>query len=208
MHLGTIDLMYIHNAFESWHEDVNKEEFMQMLSRVFDVYEKYRSHNKIRYYGMATWTCFRVEPTSKEYLSLEEVINLAAKVGGREHGFRFIQLPYNLANSEALLLKNQSVGSEKNLNTLEAAERLNVKVFASAPLLQSRLLRVKIPDYMGISDQVTKLIQIVRSSPSVIAPLVGYKKPDHIEHNLKIANIPPLSEPDFVNVVQDLLKGV
>ncbi len=208
MHLGTIDLMYIHNAFESWHEDVNKEEFMQMLSRVFDVYEKYRSHNKIRYYGMATWTCFRVEPTSKEYLSLEEVINLAAKVGGREHGFRFIQLPYNLAYSEALLLKNQSVGSEKNLNILEAAERLNVKVFASAPLLQSRLLRVKIPDYMGISDQVTKLIQIVRSSPSVIAPLVGYKRPEHIEHNLKIANIPPLSEPDFVNVVQDLLKGV
>jgi aryl-alcohol dehydrogenase-like predicted oxidoreductase len=208
MHLGTIDLMYIHNAFESWHEDVNKEEFMQMLSRVFDVYEKYRSHNKIRYYGMATWTCFRVEPTSKEYLSLEEVIKLAAKVGGSEHGFRFIQLPYNLAYSEALLLKNQSVGSEKNLNILEAAEMLNVKVFASAPLLQSRLLRIKIPDYMGISDQVTKLIQIVRSSPSVIAPLVGYKKPEHIEHNLKIANIPPLSEPNFVNVVQDLLKGV
>jgi aryl-alcohol dehydrogenase-like predicted oxidoreductase len=208
MHLRTIDLMYIHNAFESWYQDVNKEEFMEMLAKVFEVYEKYRSHNKIRYYGMATWNCFRVQPTNKEYLSLEEVVKLAAKVGGSKHGFRFIQLPYNLAYSEALLLKNQSVGSQKNLNILEATKMLNVKVFASAPLLQSRLLRVRIPDYMGLSDQVTKLIQIVRSSPSVIAPLLGYKKPEHIQHNLKIANIPPLSESDFANVVQDLLKGV
>ena len=208
MHLDTIDLMYIHNAFESWHQDVDKEEFMDMLAKVFEVYEKYRSKNKIRYYGMATWTCFRVQPSSKEYLSLEEVVKLAHKVGGSLHGFRFIQLPYNLAYSEALLLKNQSVGSENNLNVLEAAKILNVKVFASAPLLQGRLLKAKIPDYMGISDQVTKLVQIIRSSPSVIAPLLGYKKPEHVWQNLKIANIPPLSESEFKNVVQNLLRGV
>jgi aryl-alcohol dehydrogenase-like predicted oxidoreductase len=208
MHLAAIDLMYIHNAFESWHQDVNKEEFMEMLANVFEVYEKYRSHNKIRYYGMATWTCFRVPSTSKEYLSLEEVVKLAAKVGGSQHGFKFIQLPYNLAYSEALMLKNQSVGSEKNLSTLEAAKLLNVKVFASVPLLQGRLLRAKIPDYMGISHQVTKLIQIVRSSPSVIAPLMGYKTTEHIQDNLKIANIPPLSESEFVNAVRDLLEGI
>jgi aryl-alcohol dehydrogenase-like predicted oxidoreductase len=208
MHLAAIDLMYIHNAFESWHQDVNKEEFMEMLANVFEVYEKYRSYNKIRYYGMATWTCFRVPFTSKEYLSLEEVVKLAAKVGGSQHGFKFIQLPYNLAYSEALILKNQSVGSEKNLSTLEAAKLLNVKVFASVPLLQGRLLRAKIPDYLGISDQVTKLIQIVRSSPSVIAPLMGYKTTEHIQENLKIANIPPLSESEFVNAVRDLLEGI
>src|SRR5919202_7054431 len=207
MHLSTIDLMYIHNAFESWHEDVDKEEFMEMLGKVFEVYEKYRSNNKIRYYGMATWTCFRVQPSSAEYLSLEEVVKLAHKIGGSYHGFRFIQLPYNLAYSEALLLKNQSVGSQKNLNILEATKMLNVKVFASAPLLQSRLLRVRIPDYMGLSDQVAKLVQIVRSSPSIIAPLLGYKAPEHIQHNLKIANIPLMTESEFMNVVTNLLKN-
>ena len=206
MHLDTVDLTYIHNAFESWHQDVDKEEFMDMLAKVFEVYEKYRSNNKIRYYGMATWTCFRVQPSSKEYLSLEEVVKLAHKVGGSYHGFRFIQLPYNLAYSEALLLKNQAVGLEKNLNVLEAAKILNVKVFASAPLLQGRLLKASIPDYMGISDQVAKLVQIIRSSPSVIAPLLGYKRPEHIQHNIKIANIPPLSESEFANVVRDLLR--
>jgi aryl-alcohol dehydrogenase-like predicted oxidoreductase len=206
MHLDTIDLMYIHNAFESWHQDVDKQEFMDMLAKVFEVYEKYRSNSKIRYYGMATWTCFRVQPGSEEYLSLEEVVKLAHEIGGNHHGFRFIQLPYNLAYSEALLLKNQSVDSENNLNILEAANILNVKVFASAPLLQGRLLKAKIPDYMGISDEVAKLVQIVRSSPSVIAPLLGYKKPEHIQHNLKIANIPPLSESEFSIVIRDLLQ--
>ena len=206
MHLDTIDLMYIHNAFESWHQDVDKQEFMDMLAKVFEVYEKYRSNNKIRYYGMATWTCFRVHPSSEEYLSLEEVVKLAHEIGGNHHGFRFIQLPYNLAYSEALLLKNQSVGSENKLNILEAAKILNIKVFASAPLLQGRLLKAKIPDYMGISDQVAKLVQIVRSSPSVIAPLLGYKKREHIQHNVKIAKIPPLSESEFSNVIRDLLQ--
>jgi hypothetical protein len=83
---------------------------------------------------------------------------------------------------------------------------LNVKVFASVPLLQGRLLKANIPDYMGISDQVAKLVQIVRSSPSVIAPLLGYKKPEHIQHNLKIAKIPPLNESEFANVIRDLLQ--
>ena len=31
MHLSTIDLVYIHNAFESWHSDVSREQFMEML---------------------------------------------------------------------------------------------------------------------------------------------------------------------------------
>ncbi|MGC2425793.1 MAG: aldo/keto reductase [Nitrososphaeraceae archaeon] len=207
MHLNTIDLVYIHNAFESWHEDIKREEFMQMLSRVFEVYERYRSNNKIRFFGMATWTCFRLPPDNKEYLSLEEVVDLAEKVGGKQHGFRFIQLPYNLAYSEALLLKGQNVGTEKNLTILEAAERLKIKLFTSIPLFQGRLLKAQIPDYMGLTDQVAKLIQVIRSSPSVIAPLIGYKKPQHVEQNLKIANIPPLNDEEFKEVIYSLLKG-
>ena len=156
---------------------------------------------------MATWTCFRVPPGNEEYLSLEEVVKVAEKVGGPQHGFRFIQLPYNLSYSEALLLKNQNVRSERNLTVLEAAERLNVRVFTSIPLFQAKLLRAKIPDYMGLTDQVAKLVQVIRSSPSVIAPLIGYKKPEHMEQDLQIANIPPLNDSEFKGVVGALLKG-
>src|SRR5919205_1659872 len=71
LHLSTIDLVYLHNAFESWNQDVSREKFMEMLAKTFEIYEKYREQNKIRYYGMATWTCLRVPQTSQEYLSLE-----------------------------------------------------------------------------------------------------------------------------------------
>ena len=205
MHLSTIDLVYIHNAFESWHEDVSRQQFMENLARAFEVYEKYRSQNKIRYYGMATWTCFRVPPDSREYLSLEQVVKVAESVGGKNHGFRFVQLPYNLAYSEALLLKNQSAGpASSSLTILEAAAKLNVGIFTSIPLFQGRLLRAEIPDYGGISDKVAKLVQIVRSSPSVIAPLIGQKKPEHVEENLKIADTPLLSQEEFKQAVRAL----
>jgi aryl-alcohol dehydrogenase-like predicted oxidoreductase len=208
LHLATLDLVYVHNPFESWYEDVSREDFFQMLSKVFEAYEEYRTLNKIRYYGMATWTCFRVPPDSKEYLSLEDITKTAEKVGGLgKHGFRFIQLPYNLAYSEALLLKNQSVGTEKNLTILEAAEKLKIGVFTSIPLFQGRLLRTKIPDYGGLTDQVSKLLQIVRSSPSVIAPLVGQKEPDHVEQNLKISSVSPMGSKEYKEAVEILLRG-
>ena len=206
MHLNCIDLMYIHNAFESWYEDINREEFMQMLSKVFEVYEKYRSSNKIKYYGMATWTCFRVHQNNREYLSLEETVKVAEKVGGKNHGFRFIQLPYNLVYSEAALLENQDVGSIKNLTILEAAERLNIGVFTSIPLFQSRLLDANIPDYAGSTDQVEKLIQIVRSTPSIMAPLIGQKKPQHVQQNIKLADVPPMSNLEYKEAIKKLFK--
>ena len=204
MHVSSIDLVYIHNAFESWYQDVSREQFMEMLVKAFEVYEKYRAKNKIRYYGMATWTCFRVPPTSPEYLSLEQAVKSAESVGGKDHGFRFIQLPYNLAYSEALLLRNQSVGSEENLTILQAAEKLNIGIFTSIPLFQGRLLRSQIPDYGGITDPIAKLVQIIRSSPSVIAPLIGQKKAEHVEENLKTANMPPLSEEEFKQAIRIL----
>ncbi|MFY9565125.1 MAG: aldo/keto reductase [Nitrososphaeraceae archaeon] len=208
LHLATLDLVYVHNPFESWYEDVSREDFFQMLSKVFEAYEEYRTLNKIRYYGMATWTCFRVPPDSKEYLCLEDITKTAEKVGGLgKHGFRFIQLPYNLAYSEALLLKNQSVGTEKNLTILEAAEKLKIGVFTSIPLFQGRLLRTKIPDYGGLTDQVSKLLQIVRSSPSVIAPLVGQKEPNHVEQNLQISSVSPMGSKEYKEAVEILLRG-
>jgi aryl-alcohol dehydrogenase-like predicted oxidoreductase len=204
MHLSTIDLVYIHNAFESWNRDVSRQQFIEMLAKVFEVYEKYRAQDRICYYGMATWTCFRVPADNPEHLSLEQAVRTAENVGGKNHGFRFIQLPFNLAYSEALLLQNQSVGSENNLTILEAAAKLNIGVFTSIPLFQGRLLGAQIPDYAGLSDPVTKLVQIIRSSPSVIAPLIGQKRPEHVKENLKIANTPPLSGEEFRQAVKML----
>lgn len=204
MHLSTIDLVYIHNAFESWYQDVSREQFMEMLTKAFEMYEKYRAEKKIRYYGMATWTCFRVPSESPEYLSLEQAVKCAESAGGKDHGFKFIQLPYNLAYSEALLLRNQPVRSEENLTILQAAAKLNIGIFTSIPFFQGRLLSSQIPNYGNAADPIVKLLQIVRSSPSVIAPLIGQKRPEHVEENLKVANIPPLSEDEFQQAIRIL----
>lgn len=204
MHLSTIDLVYIHNAFESWYQDVSREQFMEMLAKAFEMYEKYRVNNKVCYYGMATWTCFRVPSESPEYLSLEQAVKCAESVGGKDHGFKFIQLPYNLAYSEALLLRNQSVHSEGNLTILQAAAKLNIGIFTSIPLFQGRLLRSQIPNYGNAAEPVAKLLQIIRSSPSVIAPLIGQKRPEHVEENLKVANMPPLSVEEFQQAIRIL----
>ena len=204
MHLSTIDLVYIHNAFESWYQDVSREQFMEMLTKAFEIYEKYRSEMKIRYYGMATWTCFRVPSESPEYLSLEQAVKCAESAGGKDHGFKFIQLPYNLAYSEALLLRNQSVSSEENFTILQAAAKLNIGIFTSIPFFQGRFLSSQIPNYGNATDPIAKLLQIIRSSPSVIAPLIGQKRPEHVEENLKVANMPPLSEDEFQQAIRIL----
>ena len=202
MQLDTIDLVYVHNAYESWFEDITRNEFDEMIRRVFEVYEEYRSKNKIRYYGMATWTCFRISQNEEGYLSLEEMVKIAEDVAGKDHGFRFIQLPYNLVYREAYLLKNQSVGSDKDLTILEACNKLNIGVFTSVPLLQAKLLSAKIPDYQGYDNQLLKIVQITRSTPNVIAPLIGQKKLNHVRENIELAKVAPLNISEFNDAIK------
>jgi aryl-alcohol dehydrogenase-like predicted oxidoreductase len=204
MQLDTIDLVYIHNAYESWFQDISTSEFNEKIRRVFQVYEEYRSQNKIRYYGMATWTCFRLPRNEEGYLSLEDMVKIAEEVGGKDHGFRFIQLPYNLAYREAYLLRNQTVSSDNDLTILEACNKLNIGVFTSVPLLQAKLFDAKIPDYLGIDNQLLKIVQLTRSTPNVIAPLLGQKKLNHVKENIELAKVAPLNNSEFNEAIKIL----
>lgn len=204
MQLDTIDLVYIHNAYESWFQDISRSEFNEKIRGVFQVYEEYRSQNKIRHYGMATWTCFRLPRNEEGYLSLEDMVKIAEDVAGKDHGFRFIQLPYNLAYREAYLLRNQTVSSDKDLTILEACNKLNIGVFTSVPLLQAKLFDAKIPDYLGIDNQLLKIVQLTRSTPNVIAPLLGQKKLNHVKENIELAKVAPLNNSEFNEAIKIL----
>ena len=83
--LECIDLMYLHNGVEGQIKDVSKEKFLDNLKLVFGMYEQKRKEGKIRFYGMATWECFRVAKDNPQYLSLEETVNIAKDVGGENH---------------------------------------------------------------------------------------------------------------------------
>ena len=53
---------------------------------------------------MATWLCFRAKPEEKNiYLSLQKCVDLAEKVGGKDNGFKFIQVPVSILMPEAFV---------------------------------------------------------------------------------------------------------
>ncbi len=201
--LETVDLMYLHNAVEGQIKDVSMETFLKSLRSVFELYEQKRDEGKIKFYGMATWECFRVPRENPQYLSLEDTIAMAKSVGGENHGFRFIQLPFNMYYDQALLGKTQTFGSD-TVSALDAASRLNLGVFTSVPFMQGRLLQPGVMPEFGDMKPPMRALQFIRSSPGVLAPLVGQKSSAHVAENLEIMNVPPIPEDEFPGIVKKL----
>ena len=140
LRVKTIDIYYLRNP-EQQLDEVDREVFRQRATAAVEWLEDCVRQGVIRYYGLATWNGLRCNPKARPYLSLEELVALAERVGGASHHLRVIQLPYNLAMPEAFSFKNQSVGGEW-MTPLQAAERLGLSVLSSASLLQSQLARL------------------------------------------------------------------
>jgi aryl-alcohol dehydrogenase-like predicted oxidoreductase len=199
MRLACVDVYYIHNP-ESQAGALPAEEFDARLRAAFARLEEERAAGRLRNYGVATWNGFRVTEGERGYHSLERMVALAREAGGDEHGFRFIQLPFNLGMPEALTLANQKVAGER-VTVLEAARELQVTVVASASLFQGRVAR-GLPDEVreplgSLSSDAQTAIQFVRSAPGITTALVGMGRPAHVEENLQLARVAPTSPADF-----------
>ncbi len=201
--VNCIDLLYLHNAVEGQINDISKDQFLKNLKLVFELYEQKRTEGKIKFYGMATWECFRVSGESPQYLSLEETVNMAKEVGGQDHGFRFIQLPFNMHYDQALLKKTQLFDGV-SISILEAASKLGIGVFTSVPFMQGRLLAPGAMPEFNDMKPAHRALQFIRSSPGVLAPLVGQKSQEHVSENLEIMKIPPLTDDEFISLVKKL----
>jgi aryl-alcohol dehydrogenase-like predicted oxidoreductase len=190
--LETIDLFYVHNP-ESQLADVSREVFHQRLKAAFDMLEDQVKAGKLCYYGVATWNAFRVDESSRDFVNLVEIAELAHAAGGDNHHFRFIQLPFNLAMPEAYGLLNQGLGKEK-MSLLSAAARLGIAVVGSATLYQARLTH-GLPDFVGrilkMQTDADSAIQFSRSTPGLTTSLVGMGHREHVAANLKPALVPP-----------------
>ncbi len=152
---------------------------------------------------MATWECFRVTKENPQYLSLEDIVEMAKEIGGDNHGFKFIQLPFNMNYDQALLAKNQIV-ENKSVSVLESAVTLGIGVFTSVPFMQGRLLSPgTMPEFNELKPSL-RALQFIRSSPGVLAPLVGQKTSEHVLENLEIMNILPITPDDFLSLVKKL----
>jgi aryl-alcohol dehydrogenase-like predicted oxidoreductase len=199
MDLACLDVYYIHNP-ESQLGEVSRPEFERRLSAAFEFLEKKVAEGIIRKYGVATWNGFRVSPESREYHSLERMVQLAQRVGGDQHRFRFIQLPFNLAMPEALSLNNQSLDGEP-VSVLEAASALGVTVVASASILQGKVangLPESIREPLGsLATDVQTGIQFVRSTPGITTALIGMSRTAHVEENLQLVRVAPVLPEEF-----------
>jgi aryl-alcohol dehydrogenase-like predicted oxidoreductase len=193
-----IDLLYLHNGPDAQLPTVGREEFERRLEAAFGFYEGLRSQGTLGSYGIATWDCLRVPRSEAGYFSLASAVRIARKVGGDNHGFRFIQFPFNLAMPEAAAVHNQVVGDER-LTLFDAAARLGVACFTSVPLLQGQLAKAG-PKRRGLSAAQTAL-QFARSAPGTLGPVIGQKSSEHLAENLEVASLAPWDAAGFAEVM-------
>jgi aryl-alcohol dehydrogenase-like predicted oxidoreductase len=199
MNLDCLDVYYIHNP-ETQLGVIARDEFETRLRAAFERLEQNIADGRLRRYGVATWQGFRVQPNARNYHSLERMVELAREAGGDDHGFRFIQLPFNLAMPEALMLANQPLNNHP-VSILEAARALGVTVIASASILQGKVahdLSEEIREPLGsLSTDAQTAIQFVRSTPGITTALVGMSRRAHVEENLQLARLSPALPEDY-----------
>ena len=201
--LECVDIYFVHNP-ETQLEAIPRAEFVQRMRTAFQALESNAAAGKLRWYGTATWEGYRRPPDAPDYLSLGELVAAALDVGSAGHHFRVIQLPHNLAMPEALTQQNQQVDGQM-LAPLEAAQVFGIYAMCSASILQSRLshgLPNVLAEVFGLDTDAQRAIQFVRSSPGVGSALVGMKQVKHVEENLAVARVPPVSLEQFMQLFE------
>jgi len=102
LNVETLDVYYLHNPYEAQGPYNTENVFFDRLAKAFEFLESAVAANKIRDYGMATYSCLRTKPQeNKLHLNLQKVHRLAEKVGGPDHHFKFVQVPINIMMPEA-----------------------------------------------------------------------------------------------------------
>ena len=188
--LGFIDIYYLHNP-EQQLDVLSRQDFLSVMRSAFTALENQVRHGAIGNYGCATWNGFRVRPEARNHLSLHELVTLAREVGGEQHHFKVVQLPVNLAMTEAVRLPTQVVGADR-VPFLDAAHLLGISVVGSATLMQAQLAQ-SLPKeldstFPGFSSDARRAIAFAQSLP-LAAALVGMKSVSHLEANLECPQI-------------------
>jgi aryl-alcohol dehydrogenase-like predicted oxidoreductase len=202
--VSSIDIYYLHNP-EMQLSEVSRDELLLRLRQAMMVLEQAVADGSIRMYGAATWNGFRVQADSKEAISLEDILHVAREVGGQNHHFGAIQLPFNVAMPEALAVSTQS-SNGRPVPLIHVAREHGLMVFSSASLLQGHLAKGLPAGFQqgipGLATDAQRAIQFVRSTPGITCALVGMSSRRHLEENIGTASQPPLSLADYRKMFQ------
>jgi len=175
--LKTIDLYYLHNP-EIALNYMSQDEFYTTMLQNFVMLEDEVRRGRIRGYGFATWTGLRVDPSHKNYIDLNRVLEIATIAAGyKPHNFNGIQLPINVLMSEAVTYPNQ-MHNGKLVPVVQLAKENNLKVFSSHSVIYGEDTE-NISSYYnfdyGLSTPQKSLL-LLKSIPEITSAIVGMKK--------------------------------
>lgn len=138
-----------------------------------------RQEGKIQYYGISSYAGFRVSHKEPHYIGLDEMVQLAEKVGGKDHGLRYLCMPLNIVMMEPLLEKHQTTlksaqGDSKEVifkSTLEKANELKLNVMTASPFLSGFLLQTPLPTTILRNRYIpVKHMNLIRYARPDLAP--------------------------------------
>lgn len=198
--LKTLDVLFLHNP-ETQLGYVDRETVLLRIKEAFRVFEALVDEGKIRSYGIATWNAFLYEEEHTEYLSLQEIVEIAQEVGGPSHHFKYIESPFNLAKPHAYNYSNQKGPDGKYYTLMQAAQGYGLNLLASSSLLQMNLFKgpfdEKVTQALGTSDltDIITALQFARSG-NILSALFGAVNPTHVEENLMLAYVASSKQDD------------
>lgn len=192
--IDCFDIYYLHNP-EMQILKLGYDKFLKKIESIFKRFEKMVTMGLMKNYGVAVWNGF-ISEISGENINLEDLVNIARKVGGENHHFKYIQTPFNIGKTTIYTIPTQKVNGE-DCTLLQAAHRLGIGVVSSSSLLQMNLFKKSFKPETGylldskmvLENDIQLALQFVRSTPGIISSLFASKAPIHIKKNLEITKI-------------------
>lgn len=198
----TLDIYFLHNP-EIQISKLGYKIWLKKVESAFKRFEKMVTKGMIKSYGVAVWNGF-IDKSTNEHINLEDLLEIAIKVGGENHNFKYIQTPFNMAKTSIYTIPTQTVKGEE-CTLLQAAHRLKIGVISSSSLLQMNLFKKSFNAQVGylldskmvLENDIQLALQFVRSTPGLISSLFASKVPVHIKKNLEITKVPATSRAKY-----------
>ncbi len=192
----SLDIYFLHNP-EMQLMKLGYDKFLQKVERIFERFEKLADEGLFQSYGVAVWNGFTYSEDNPEYINLADLVAIAENVGGKNHRFRYIQAPFNLAKTGMQTSATQKLDDGSSCSLLQAAHSLGLGVISSCSLLQMNLFKKSFkPELSYLLDKEMKLssdiqlaLQFVRSTKGIVTSLFASKEPEHIKANVEISKI-------------------
>jgi len=212
LHVDTIDIYFLHNP-ETQLTKIGYEAFLKKLEGIFALFETKVHEGKMKAYGVAVWNAFTYEPSNPEHINIEDIYDVACRVGGSNHHFKYLQMPFNIAKTNAYSVTNQKMSDGNMYTPLQVAHKLGLGVMSSSSLLQMHLFKKPFKPEVGylldsemvLKSDVDLALQFVRSTKGIVTSLFSSKEPEHVTCNLSIASIPAVKNAKY-NLLYHLEK--